>query len=80
MAGKRALLNPWPGRSSMEVTGVEVFPVGERPLKASANAVADDRLALKKPRVIWAGGRLFAAMPSYRTEEGRYRGLRFHRP
>jgi stage V sporulation protein G len=61
----------------MKVTGVRVFPVGEDRLKAYATIVLDDCFVVTNLRVIRGRSRLFVAMPSRKTPDGRYRDLAY---
>jgi stage V sporulation protein G len=57
----------------MEVTGVKIFPVSERRVKAYASIVLDDCFIVRDLKVIHGDSKLFVAMPSKKMKDGSYR-------
>jgi len=57
----------------MEVTGVKIFPVSERRVKAYASIVLDDCFIVRDLKVIDGDSKLFVAMPSKKMKDGSYR-------
>jgi len=57
----------------MEVTGVKIFPVSNRRVKAYASIVLDDCFVVKDVKVIHGESKLFVAMPSKKMKDGSYR-------
>ena len=57
----------------MEVTGVKIFPVRDRRVKAYASIVLDDCFIVRDLKVIHGESKLFVAMPSKKMKDGSYR-------
>jgi stage V sporulation protein G len=68
---------PLPGGSFVDITSVRVLPIGEDRLKAFATIVLDGRFVVSNLRVVRGKSRLFVAMPSRRTRDGRYRDVAY---
>lgn len=57
----------------MEVTGVKIFSVRDRRVKAYASIVLDDCFIVRDLKVIHGESKLFVAMPSKKMKDGSYR-------
>ena len=57
----------------MEITGVKIYPVGEKKVKAYASIVFDEAFIVRDLKIIDGEGKLFVAMPSKKMKDGSYR-------
>ena len=57
----------------MEITGVKIYPVGEKKVKAYASIVFDEAFIVRDLKIIDGEGKLFIAMPSKKMKDGSYR-------
>jgi stage V sporulation protein G len=57
----------------MEITGVKIYPVSEKKVKAYASIVFDESFIVRDLKIIDGDGKLFVAMPSKKMKDGSYR-------
>ena len=57
----------------MEITGVKIYPVSEKKVKAYASIVFDEAFIVRDLKIIDGEGKLFVAMPSKKMKDGSYR-------
>jgi stage V sporulation protein G len=57
----------------MEITGVKIYPVSEKKVKAYASVVFDECFIVRDLKVIDGDTKLFVAMPSKKMKDGSYR-------
>ena len=57
----------------MEITGVKIYPVSEKKVKAYASIVFDECFIVRDLKVIDGDSKLFVAMPSKKMKDGSYR-------
>jgi stage V sporulation protein G len=57
----------------MEITGVKIYPVNEKKVKAYASIVFDECFIVRDLKVIDGDAKLFVAMPSKKMKDGSYR-------
>jgi stage V sporulation protein G len=57
----------------MEITGVKIYPVTEKKVKAYASVVFDECFIVRDLKVIDGDSKLFVAMPSKKMKDGSYR-------
>ena len=57
----------------MEITGVKIYPVSEKKVKAYASVVFDECFIVRDLKVIDGDSKLFVAMPSKKMKDGSYR-------
>ena len=57
----------------VKVTGVKIFAVSEKRVKAYAAIVFDDCFIVRDLKVIHGDSKLFVAMPSRKMKDGSYR-------
>ena len=57
----------------MEITGVKIYPVSEKKVKAYASIVFDECFIVRDLKVIDGDTKLFVAMPSKKMKDGSYR-------
>ncbi len=57
----------------MEITGVKIYPVSEKKVKAYASIVFDQCFIVRDLKVIDGDTKLFVAMPSKKMKDGSYR-------
>ena len=57
----------------MEVTGIKIYPVSEKKVKAYASIVFDESFIVRDLKIIDGDGKLFVAMPSKKMKDGSYR-------
>jgi len=57
----------------MEITGVKIYPVNEKKVRAYASIVFDQCFIVRDLKVIDGDSKLFVAMPSKKMKDGSYR-------
>ena len=57
----------------MEITGVKIYPVSEKKVRAFASIVFDQCFIVRDLKVIDGDSKLFVAMPSKKMKDGSYR-------
>ncbi len=57
----------------MEITGVKIYPVNEKKVRAYASVVFDQCFIVRDLKVIDGDTKLFVAMPSKKMKDGSYR-------
>ena len=57
----------------MEITGVKIYPVSEKKVRAYASIVFDQCFIVRDLKVIDGDTKLFVAMPSKKMKDGSYR-------
>ena len=57
----------------MEITGVKIYPVSEKKVRAYASIVFDQCFIVRDLKVIDGDTKLFVAMPSNKMKDGSYR-------
>lgn len=57
----------------MEITEVKIYPVDEKRVKAYASIVFDNCFIVKDLKIIHGSNKLFVAMPSKKTKDGKFR-------
>ena len=57
----------------MEITGIKIYPAGEKRVKAYASIVFDSCFIVRDLKVINGDNKLFVAMPSKKMKDGSYR-------
>ena len=57
----------------MEITGVKIYPVSEKKVRAYASIVFDQCFIVRDLKVIDGDSKLFVAMPSKKMKDGSYR-------
>ena len=57
----------------MEITGIKIYPVSEKKVKAYASIVFDESFIVRDLKIIDGDGKLFVAMPSKKMKDGSYR-------
>ncbi|HVN23539.1 MAG TPA: septation regulator SpoVG [Syntrophorhabdales bacterium] len=57
----------------MEITGVKIYPVNEKKVRAYASIVFDQCFIVRDLKVIDGDTKLFVAMPSKKMKDGSYR-------
>jgi len=57
----------------MEITGVKIYPVSEKKVRAYASIVFDECFIVRDLKVIDGDSKLFVAMPSKKMKDGTYR-------
>jgi stage V sporulation protein G len=57
----------------MEITGVKIYPVNEKKVRAYASIVFDQCFIVRDLKVINGDTKLFVAMPSKKMKDGSYR-------
>jgi len=57
----------------MQITGVKIYPVSEKKVRAYASIVFDECFIVRDLKVIDGDSKLFVAMPSKKMKDGTYR-------
>ncbi len=57
----------------MEITGIKIYPVSEKKVRAYASIVFDQCFIVRDLKVIDGDTKLFVAMPSKKMKDGSYR-------
>jgi stage V sporulation protein G len=57
----------------MEITGIKIYPVNEKKVRAYASIVFDQCFIVRDLKVIDGDTKLFVAMPSKKMKDGSYR-------
>ena len=57
----------------MDITGVKIYPVSEKKVRAYASIVFDQCFIVRDLKVIDGDTKLFVAMPSKKMKDGSYR-------
>ncbi len=57
----------------MDITGVKIYPVSEKKVKAYASIIFDECFIVRDLKVIDGDSKLFVAMPSKKMKDGTYR-------